>query len=106
MRYPHTVTVQRATDGANDDRGVAVQTWADLADVPAFVQPKSTRELMQLSQSGPVTSMHAAYLPPSTDVTEADRLVLGSDTYQITGIRDEAGLQHHLKVDLRLVEDA
>ena len=105
MDFPHSVTIQRATDGAIDDRGVAVQTWADLATARAWVQPKNARELAQLSQSGPVTSSHTVYLWPTADVTEADRLVYGGDTYQIEGIRDEAGLAHHFKLDCKLVEE-
>ena len=104
MDFPHTLTIQRSTDGAADDRGVALQTWADLADVPGWVQPKGARELAQLSQAGPVTSTTTIYLWPC-DVTEADRLVYSGDTYQISGIRDEAGMGHHLKLDARLVED-
>ena len=105
MDLPHTLTIQRSTDGAIDDRGVAAQTWADLAEVRGWVQPKSARELAQLSQAGPVTSTHSVYLW-LTDVTAADRLVYDGDTYQVTGIIDEAGVGHHLKLDCRLVEVA
>jgi len=105
MRYPHAIVIERASDGADDDRGVPVQTWATLDTVDAWVQPKSARELAQLSQAGPVTSTHNVYLEP-TDVTEADRFTHDGDTYQITGIRDEAGVGHHLKLECRLVEDA
>jgi SPP1 family predicted phage head-tail adaptor len=102
MDFPHTITVQRATDGAIDDRGVPAQTWAELSRVRGWVQPKDARELAALSQGGPVASTHTIYLWP-TDVTEADRIVFGSETYQIEGIRDEAGMGHHLRLDCRAV---
>ena len=104
MQFPHTIVIERSTDGADDDRGVPDQTWATLATVSAWVQPKTSRELMQLSQGGPVTSTHSAYLWP-TDITAADRFTYDGGTYQVEGIRDEAGMAHHLKLDCRLVED-
>ena len=103
MRLPHSVTIQRSSDGSDDDRGVAVQTWATLAVTPAFVQPKSAKELAQLSQSGPVTATHTIYLYP-TDITEADRIAYDGLTYELDGIRDEAGLSHHLRCDAHTVE--
>lgn len=103
MHLPHSVTIERATAGTADDRGVAAQTWATLATVAAWVQPKSSYELRQLSQAGPVVSDHNVYLWP-TDVAEGDRIVYAGATYQVDGIRDEAGIGHHLKVDCHLVE--
>ena len=45
------------------------------------------------------------YLWP-TDIAEADRIVWGTATYQVDGIRDEAGIGHHYRVDAHLVEGA
>ena len=106
MNLPHTITIERATDGAADDRGVPAQTWATLETARAWVQPKSAKELGQLSQGGPVVSTHSIYVDPNADVNEDDRIDYGSQTYQIDGIRDEAGLGHHFKIDAHLVEDA
>jgi head-tail adaptor len=103
VNLPHVVTIERATEGSIDDRGVPAQTWATLATVDAWVQPKSVREVAQLSQAGPVVSTHSVYLWP-TDVTESDRLVYGGATYQVDGIHDEAGIGHHYRVDAHLVE--
>ena len=103
MRLIHTITIERASDGAADDRGVPAQTWAPSSTAQAWVQPKSARELMQLSQGGPVASTHSIYVDPNADVTEADRIVFDGSTYQIDGIRDEAGYGHHFKVDAHLV---
>lgn len=104
MRLIHTITIQRNTPGAVDDRGVPAQSWATLATARAWVQPKSSRELMQLSQSGPVASTHSVYIEPGTGIRESDRISFGGNTYQIDGIRDEAGMGHHDKVDAHLVE--
>jgi len=103
MRLIHVITIERASDGALDDRGVAAQTYATLATARAWVQPKQAREMAQLSQAGPVVSTHSIYVDPSADITEADRVVFDGDTYQIDGKRDEAGYGHHFKLDAHLV---
>jgi len=103
MNLPHQLTIQRATDGTPDDRGVPAQTWATLATCSGWVQPKNARELAQLSQGGPVVSDHTVYMWP-TDITEGDRIVYGAQTYEVEGITDEAGIGHHLRIDARLVE--
>ena len=103
MNLPHSVVIERATAGTVDDRGVPAQVWAALATVSGWIQPKSARELAQLSQGGPVSSTISIYLWP-TDVNEDDRITYAGDTYQIDGIRDEAGVNHHLKLDCHLVE--
>ena len=104
MDFPHTLVIERATDGSDDDRGVPVQTWATLETVGGWLQPKSSREMEQMSQGGPVLSTHSAYIWP-TDITPADRFTYDGGTYQLTGIRDEAGQNHHLKLDCYLMED-
>jgi len=103
VNLPHTVTIERATKGSLDDRGVAAQTWATLVTVAAWVQPKSARELAQLSQGGPVAATHTVYLWPS-DITAGDRFVWEGTTYQLDGIRDAAGIAHHLECDAHTVE--
>lgn len=104
MRLIHTITVQRAAAGAVDDRGIPAQTWSTLATAQAWVQPKSSREMERLSQGGAVVSTHSIYVEPSSAVTPADRISFDGKTYQIDGIRDEAGLGHHFKLDCHLVE--
>ena len=104
MRFVHTVTIERASDGTDDDRGVPAQTWTTSSTAQAWVQPKTVKELMQLSQGGPVVSTHSIYVDPQADVNEADRIVFGGDTYQIDGVSDAAGIGHHFKVDAHLVE--
>jgi len=100
--YPHEVDIERAAEGSRDDYGVPAQTWSTLATVPAWVQPKSARELAQLSQGGPVTVTHTIFLDP-TDLSESDRIAYAGKVYEIEGIRDAAGYGHHLEVDAHTV---
>lgn len=99
----HTLVIQRSTNGTEDAYGMPAQTWAELATVHASVQPKSVREMAQLSQAGPVTSDLTIYLLP-TAIREGDRLVSTSGAvYQVDGVRDAAGAGHHYEVDAHQV---
>lgn len=102
----HSLVIERVTNGTADDYNMPAQTWAALGEpVRGLVQPRNARELAQLSQGGPVASDHVIYLLP-TDVREADRVRFDPDDgrrYQIMGVRDAAGIGHHLEVDATMV---
>lgn len=95
----HSLTIERSTDGARDERGVPVQTWASIATVMASVQPLTDKDLMQLSQGGPTAATLKVYLLGTPDVTEADRLIEGTQVLQIDGKFDQAGAGHHLRLN-------
>lgn len=108
-RLVHSLVIERATSGAEDEYGQPSRTWATLSEVPGLVQPKTARELAQLNSAGAVVSTYSIYARP-TEVQPSDRIRVleGSMTgvYEIDGVRDEAGLAHHLKIDARQVEVA
>jgi hypothetical protein len=101
-----TLVIERVTNGTEDAYGMPAQTWAAYGDpVRGSVQPKSARELAQLSQGGPIASDHTIYVLP-TDVQEADRIRFDPDDgrlYQVDGVRDAAGVGHHLEIDAHMV---
>ncbi len=103
-RLLHTLVIERPAGGARDEYGNPTQTWATLATVKGLVQPKSARDIAQLSQGGPVVSDLTAYLYP-TDLKESDRIVSDGLTYQVDGVRNAGGVDHHLEVDCHLVEE-
>jgi len=101
----HRLAIERSTTGAVDDYNQPGQTWAAIATVRGLMQPKSVREVAQLNEAGAVVTDHTAFLLP-TDLREADRIRFDPDDgrrYQITGVRNAAGIGHHLEVDCRLV---
>lgn len=102
MQFPHVVTIERATAGSRDDYGHPTQTWTAQTGVQAWVQPKSARDLALLSQGGPVVSDYTIFTH-ATDISESDRIVFGAQTYQIDGVRDAAGIGHHLEIDAHKV---
>lgn len=101
-RLLHTLVIERATSGAEDDYGQPARTYATLATVAGLVQPKKYQEVALLSQAGAVVSTHTIYMRP-TDLQEADRILYGGARYEVTGVRDAAGIGHHLEIDCRLV---
>lgn len=103
MMFRHTVQIQRATPGAVDDYNQPTRTYATLATVQALIQPKSGQELAQLSEAGPVRGQYRVFMAP-TDVHEGDRLVHGSDVYELTFVADAGGAGHHLECDAERIE--
>jgi SPP1 family predicted phage head-tail adaptor len=105
MDFPHRLVIERATAGADNDHGLPAQTWSTLSTVWGWVQPKRAEEMAQPTQAGPVSSDHSIYLWP-TDVREADRVRFATDDgrrYQVDAVWDEAGIEHHLKLDAHMV---
>lgn len=105
-RLIHALVIERATSGAEDpETGQPALTYATLAAVSGLIQPKNVREASMQSQAGAVVSTHTVYLRP-TDLQERDRIRFEPDDgrrFEITGVRDAAGLSHHLEVDARVV---
>lgn len=106
-RLLHSLVIERGTPGTeNPDTGHAPYTYATLAAVKGLVQPKRATEVAALHQAGAVVSDHTIFLLP-TDITEGDRVRFAVDDgrrYEIRGVRDAAGIGHHLEVDARLVQ--
>ena len=103
-RLRHTVVIERATKGARNEQGIPAETWAALATVKGWLQPRRRRELVEPSSGGAVVGDYRLWLMP-TDITEADRVVVsGTDlgrydgTYSIEGIVDPAGKGQHLEL--------
>jgi head-tail adaptor len=106
-RLIHNLVIERSTAGAEDlDTGHPTYSYATLSAVSGLVQPKSVREVAQLHQAGAVVSDHTIYLLP-TAVSEGDRIRFDPDDgrrYEIRGVRDAAGIGHHLEIDARMVQ--
>lgn len=117
-RLLHTVTIQRFNEGADDDWGQPSRTYTDHATVRALPQPKTIEEQAITSQAGAVVGSWTVFMQPS-DLRESDRLAhnqatcpvpsvrdLPTGTFQLTGIRNAAGVGHHLEVDASFVAPA
>lgn len=100
----HTVVVDGSGNPVLDSYGQPTTTDSSTA-VKGLVQPKSAREVALISNAGVTVTDHTIYLLP-TSVTPADVITFDPDDgrrYQITGVRDAAGISHHLEIDAQKV---
>lgn len=100
----HVVVVDGSGDPVLDENGMPTTT--DVAtEVKGLIQPKKATEVALISQGGAALTDHTVYLLP-TAVTNDDLITFDPDDgrhYQVTGVRDAAGIGHHLEVDARMV---
>jgi hypothetical protein len=114
-RLQHTVAVvRRGESGVFDDYNQPVFDETVLATLAAAIMPKDEREQLLASQVGAGLSDHTIFTLP-TDLTGADYIVhdqgdcpmtedLPHMRFEIAGIRNAAGLGHHLEIDARAVQ--
>lgn len=112
----HIVHIERDVEtGADDDYGQAVTRPEVGQNFKAAIQPRSAREMALLTQAGAPLSDHTIFMRARL-LAQSDKIVhdstlcalpetrdLPTATFEIDGIRNAAGLGHHLEVDARLV---
>ncbi len=97
-----TCTVERYTEGAQDESGQPVLTWSDhLTSEPCRLEAAKGRELKIGAEI--VVADYKLFLE-SIDITERDRVVLNSLTYEILLVEDyDNGISsHHKQVWIRI----
>ncbi len=97
-----TCTVQRYTEGAADDYGNLTLTWADhLTDEACRLQAARGREIKVGAEI--VIADYKLFLG-DVDITEQDRVVIGSLTYEILLVEDydDSVTGHHKQVWMRI----
>jgi hypothetical protein len=117
-RLIHTLSVVSEVDtGDLDDYGQPI-TSTLTRSVSGLPQPKRIREVTRIHESGAVIGSWTVFLAMDT-VTEADIIThtkvtcpvpdandLPDTRWNITGVRNAAGIGHHLEVDASVVEGA
>ena len=103
----NTCTTQRFTAGAPDDYGTPTLTWADhLTDIACRLSSGSTSTTGREIKVGAeiVIADHTIFLG-DVDVTEQDRIVIDSDTYEVLMVvdRKDGATSHHKECYLRTV---
>ncbi len=115
-RLTHVVHLVRdVTTGTDDEYGQPTTTLDVGEDFRAAIQPKSAREIALISQAGAAIGDWTIFLLPRV-VTPADKVIHESEvcpvreeadlpdaTFELTGVRNAAGLGHHLELDARLI---
>ena len=95
------VTVQRRTLTESESSAAGVVTWTNhLSSVPCAIEPLSTSDVEQFSQTlGKVS--HRMFCGIGVDIKSRDRIVLGSITYEVAGpAMDAAGRGRHQELML------
>jgi len=118
-RLIHSLVIERKlTSATEDDYGQPVPAGTKEVAVKGLPQPKSIREIAAISQAGPAIGDWTVFLLP-TDLSSADAILHRKNScpiawpmdlpdlrFEITGIRNAAGIGHHYEVDARAIEDA
>ncbi len=95
-----TVTIRNVTLTEDDTTyGTATETYTDTL-IQAIIQPLDT--VLNIEKQGEVITAEAkAYVEDSVVVNEGDRLILGTETYEILEITTASG--HYKKLFLTRV---
>lgn len=112
----HTVHIERdVTLGTEDDYGQPETTTEIGEPFKASIQPRSAREMALTTQAGAPVSDHTIFMRTrlldtadkivhdSSDCSVAETGDFADVVFEITGIRNAAGLGHHLEVDANLI---
>lgn len=101
---PQTCTIQRKTT-ASDSGGGSSESWASLtANVPCRVAPTGGGEQASSSNRSDQIAddtTHVVTLPAQQDISEADRLVIGGDTFNVLLVRKRGDWELSRRVEVR-----
>lgn len=117
----HRVTIRRlvstAPDAEGDDYGHGSSEPDDIETMFALIQPKPARsgggppEEPTTHYAGTQITDHTVFMR-ATDVTAADQLYAEDagpytgKTFEVLIVKDAGGQDHHLELDVRLIEAA
>lgn len=87
-------TVTRTTDGM----GGWTEAWADGTAFEGRLSALPTSERMS-EDKVTVYATHRLYCEDMT-ITEVDKIMLGSRTFEIKAVRNPSNISHHLEIDL------
>lgn len=96
-----TITLQRATV-TQGGMGQQAQTWADVSTPTGWIQPAAADTIARYGARNMVVT-HTAYFSADPAIQLGDRLVVGSTTYKVDGLRDQAGMERLWSADLEEV---
>jgi len=100
----NTCTTQRYTEGAADDYGSPVKTWANLiVATPCRWSTPSNREVKYLAE---VVLADLQLFLGDVDVTAQDRVILNGLTYEVLSAsqRQDGVTGHHMECFIRVVK--
>ena len=99
-----TVTWLRYTPGLPDAHGVPMAAWVEAGDVPAYVEPTVTVEVLQDRDT--VTADYLVVVPAKTKIAASDRLLYRKLTLEVVGepgVFHTMGGDHHIQITARSI---
>jgi len=97
-----SVTVYGVTESVSTTTGENVKTNSTGDVIAARISPLSQREIYYANKNNLETT-HRMYCDYSTLFDAGDRVVLGTSTYEITGVTNPSEWNKFLQVDLKRV---
>lgn len=102
--FNKTCTIYKRTLGATNEYGE--RAWTETSsNISCALQPVTRLgEGYEITEAGKtVISTHIIYCATTVDITEGDKVVIDSSTFQVLLVSDDAGRAHHLKVHVKEV---
>jgi hypothetical protein len=98
----HTCNISRATSGTADSYGQPTKTWTNIAtNEPCRLAQTGGREIKVGAEV--VIAQYKLFLD-NTDITERDKIVMGTGTYEVLLVEQKSGINaHHLECYLERV---
>lgn len=98
---PDTCTIQRKT-AVSDGGGGTTETWADHATgIACRIAPASGGETGTAGDRVEDETTHVVTLPALTDITEADRLQVDGQVYEVTAVRKRGAWELTRRVEAK-----
>jgi len=104
--YPNTCEVQKVVV-SQTTTGTADSAYSTrIASLTCSIQNRNLQEANSFNKETLVNifKLYTPYDATSTTIKEADRVIWRGKTFEITGIGDGAGRQHHLEIDMLEVD--
>lgn len=100
----NVATIRRYTTGAADSYGVPVRTWGDhIVGQPCRISYPRGRQVQRGTEVVPVDAL---LFMAVVDVTERDRVIVDTVTYEILFVAElqNGTTEHHLEISLARVK--
>lgn len=93
-------TVKRSVQ--TNVNGIATETFSDLAEVSGRMRALTGNEILANERRGLKTS-HRFYCDV-IDIEIRDRIVNGSNTFDVKFVKNPMEMNHHLEIDCELID--
>lgn len=97
---PDQCVIQRRTIGS-DGGGGSTESWSDHLTVPCRIAPIGGGEDGQAASRISEETTHLVTLAAHTDVVEADRILIGDQTFDVTLVRKRGAWELSRRVEVK-----